>query len=46
MLGNTLANGGVTDFSKENRKELFLHLIRDLTPQHIAEPMPPQRDVY
>jgi len=36
MLGNTLANGGVTDFREENRKELFLHLVRDLTPQHIA----------
>lgn len=36
MLGNALANGGVTDFSEENRKELFLHLIRDLTPYHIA----------
>jgi len=36
MLGNALANGGVTDFSEENRKELFLRLIRDLTPHHIA----------
>jgi hypothetical protein len=36
MLGNALANGGVTDFSSEERKELFLQLVRDLTPQHIA----------
>lgn len=36
MLGNALANGGITDFSGETRKELFLQLIRDLTPQHIT----------
>jgi hypothetical protein len=36
MLGNALANGGITDFGPEERKELFLQLIRDLTPQHIA----------
>lgn len=36
MLGNALANGGISDFSNEKRKELFLQLIRDLTPQHIA----------
>jgi hypothetical protein len=36
MLGNALANGGVTDFSEEHRKELFLRLIRELTPHHIA----------
>lgn len=36
MLGNALANGGITDFRNESRKELFLQLIRDLTPQHIT----------
>jgi hypothetical protein len=36
MLGNALANGGIADFSTEQRKELFLQLIHDLTPQHIA----------
>ena len=36
MLGNALANGGIVDFSNEQRKELFLQLIRELTPQHIA----------
>jgi hypothetical protein len=36
MLGTALANGRVTDFSSEERKELFLQLIRDLSPQHIV----------
>jgi hypothetical protein len=36
MLGNALANSGTTDFQNEHRKELFLQLIRDITPQHIA----------
>ncbi|SRR5260370_72291 len=36
MLGNALANGGISDFSNETRKELFLQLIRDLTPQHVS----------
>ena len=36
MLGNALANGGIAEFSTESRKELFLQIIRDLTPQHIA----------
>jgi hypothetical protein len=36
MLGNALANSGIRDFQDEDRKELFLQIIRDLTPQHIA----------
>ena len=36
MLGNALVNSGITDFNDETRKELFLQMIRDLTPQHIA----------
>jgi|SRR2546425_1626658 len=36
MLGNALANGSIAGFSTESRKELFLQIIRDLTPQHIA----------
>lgn len=30
MLGNALANGGIWDFHDEDRKELFLQIIRDL----------------
>lgn len=36
MLGNALANGGLIDFTTEDRKDLFLQLVRDLTSQHIA----------
>jgi len=36
MLGRALANSGNTDFSGEDRKELFVQLVRELTPQHIA----------
>jgi hypothetical protein len=36
MLGKALANSGARDFSEETKKQLFLQLIRDLTPQHIA----------
>lgn len=36
MLGKALANSGATEFKDESRKELFLQLIRDLTPQHVA----------
>jgi hypothetical protein len=36
MLGKALANSGATDFKAESRKQLFLQLIRDLTPQHVT----------
>ncbi len=34
MLATALANSGVTDFSSETRKELFIRVLRDLTPRH------------
>jgi hypothetical protein len=36
MLGKCLANSGAGEFKDESRKQLFVHLVRDLTPQHIA----------
>lgn len=36
MLGKGLANSGATEFRDESRKQLFMQLVRDLTPQHIA----------
>jgi hypothetical protein len=36
MLGRALVNSGASDFTTDVRKELFVQLIRDLTPQHIA----------
>ena len=36
MLGKALANSGATEFTEESRKELFLQIVRDLTPQHVA----------
>jgi hypothetical protein len=36
MLGKALANSGSKKFSSEERKELFIQLIRDLTPSHVA----------
>jgi hypothetical protein len=36
MLGNALANSGISTFSQEDRKELFIRLVRDLTPRHVA----------
>jgi hypothetical protein len=36
MLGKALANSGAKDFKEECEKELFVQLVRDLTPQHIA----------
>jgi hypothetical protein len=50
MLGNALANAGIDQFRADSRKELFLQLIRDLTPHHVAvlkqmlpdESLPPQ----
>jgi hypothetical protein len=35
MLGRALANSGAIEFKAENRKQLFVRLVRDLTPQHI-----------
>ncbi len=37
MLGAALANSGLEGFGSDDRKELFLQLIRTLTPQHIAK---------
>jgi hypothetical protein len=34
MLGTALANSGAIEFKNENRKEIFLRLIRELMPQH------------
>jgi hypothetical protein len=36
MLGAALANSGLDGFASDERKELFLQLIRTLTRQHIA----------
>jgi hypothetical protein len=36
MLGVSLANSGATEFKDEDRKELFLQLVRYLSPHHIA----------
>jgi hypothetical protein len=36
MLGKALANSGAAEFKAEARKQLFLQLIRELTPQHTA----------
>jgi hypothetical protein len=36
MLGKALANSGAKQFNEESRKELFLQLVRDLTPQHVS----------
>lgn len=36
MLGTALANSGATEFNDEDRKEMFLRLIRELMPQHIV----------
>lgn len=36
MLGKALANSGATEFKEETNKELFIQLVRDLTPLHIA----------
>lgn len=35
MLAAALTKSGVADFSSEERKELFMRIIRDLSPQHI-----------
>ena len=35
MLGKALANSGASEFKEESRKQLFLQLIRTLTPQHV-----------
>jgi hypothetical protein len=37
MLGAALANSGLEGFVSDDRKELFLQLIRTLTRQHIAK---------
>jgi hypothetical protein len=36
MLGKALANSGAIEFKNESRKQLFLQLVRTLTPQHIV----------
>jgi hypothetical protein len=36
MLGKALANSGATEFKEETRKQLFVQLVRELTPQHIS----------
>ena len=35
MLGTALANSGLTEFTEEHRKELFLRALQDLTPAHV-----------
>jgi hypothetical protein len=35
MLGKALANSGATEFKNEDRKDIFLRLIRELAPQHV-----------
>jgi len=35
MLAAALSNSGTTEFSTEERKELFVRILRDLSPQHI-----------
>jgi hypothetical protein len=36
MLANAIANSGRVDFSSESRKELFMRIMRDLSPQHVS----------
>jgi hypothetical protein len=36
MLANAIANSGRVEFSSESRKELFIRIMRDLSPQHVA----------
>ena len=36
MLGAALANSGADEFSQDDRKQLFVQLIRDLTTRHVA----------
>ena len=35
MLGKALANSGANEFKEETNKELFMQLVRYLSPQHI-----------
>lgn len=35
MLGTALANSGTPGFRDEERKDLFIRLVRELTPQHV-----------
>ena len=35
MLGVGLANSGTSGFKSEDRKDLFIHFVRDLTRQHL-----------
>jgi len=35
MLGVALANSGTSGFRSEERKDLFIHFVRDLTRQHV-----------
>jgi len=35
MLASALANGGLPAFSCETHKELFLRILRDLSPEHL-----------
>lgn len=35
MLGVGLANSGTSGFKSEERKDLFIHFVRDLTRQHL-----------
>jgi hypothetical protein len=46
LLAHALTNSGVNEFSSEERKELFVRTLRDLSPSHIRvlkELMPPER---
>jgi len=36
MLGTALANSGLKEFEAEERKELFVRLVRELAPQHVS----------
>jgi len=35
MIAAALANGGIADFTSENRKELFVRILRDLSVHHL-----------
>jgi hypothetical protein len=36
MIADALANSGLKTFSSEHRKELFLRILRELSPQHVS----------
>jgi hypothetical protein len=36
-LANALTNSGLLEFSSDDRKELFLSILRNLSPQHVCQ---------